>query len=395
MQKLDVQMYDRRLKRAFTALESANISSASKKNIREFTDYCFLQGMSKARIDRYLQVLPLLSRLLEKNFKTAKKKDIMSLIRKLESTQHYSDWTKYTYKVCLKRFYKWLLGDDKDYPDCVSWIKPKIKNGNKLPEELLTEEDVKSLINSADNARDKAFISALYESGCRVSELGNSRIKHVTFDEYGSVLIVDGKTGMRRIRLISSSPDLAEYLNVHPLKEDKDAPLWIGHGTRNKDKQLEYGAITAMLRKVAGRAGIKKRVNPHNFRHSRATHLAKHLTEAQMKEYFGWVQGSNMASVYVHLSGRDVDKAILKVYGIKTNDDEQEENKLKPINCNRCEFTNSATNKFCSRCGLPLDLATALDLDKERSKADELMNELVKDPEVMALLKEKIKESKL
>lgn len=36
-----------------------------------------------------------------------------------------------------------------------------------------------------------------------------------------------------------------------------------------------------------------------------------------MKEFFGWVQASNMASIYVHLSGRDVDNALLKVYGIQ------------------------------------------------------------------------------
>jgi len=48
--------------------------------------------------------------------------------------------------------------------------------------------------------------------------------------------------------------------------------------------------------------------------------MANYLTEAQMNLYFGWVQGSDMPSVYVHLSGRDVDDAILKANGIITED---------------------------------------------------------------------------
>ncbi|MBD3210268.1 hypothetical protein GF318_02700 [Candidatus Micrarchaeota archaeon] len=45
--------------------------------------------------------------------------------------------------------------------------------------------------------------------------------------------------------------------------------------------------------------------------------MANKLTEARMKACFGWVQGSDMAGVYVHLSGRDVDKAILGTYGME------------------------------------------------------------------------------
>ena len=54
-----------------------------------------------------------------------------------------------------------------------------------------------------------------------------------------------------------------------------------------------------------------------------------------MKELFGWAKGSDMPSVYVHLSGRDVDKALLKAYGIE----EGEESKpiLTPKECPRCK----------------------------------------------------------
>ncbi len=68
-------------------------------------------------------------------------------------------------------------------------------------------------------------------------------------------------------------------------------------------------------------AGIQKRgLYLHLFRHSRATELASYLTEAQMKQYFGWVRNSDTPSVYVHMGGRDVDRALLRYYGVVVSD---------------------------------------------------------------------------
>jgi site-specific recombinase XerD len=71
-----------------------------------------------------------------------------------------------------------------------------------------------------------------------------------------------------------------------------------------------------MLGKLVKSCGLDKQVYPHLFRHSRATHLADKLTEAQMKILFGWAGNSDVPSVYVHLSGRDVEEALLRIYGI-------------------------------------------------------------------------------
>jgi len=58
---------------------------------------------------------------------------------------------------------------------------------------------------------------------------------------------------------------------------------------------MRYKSFANILKDLAKKAGIKKKVNPHNFRHSRATHLAGKLPEAVMKEFFGWAQSSKMA----------------------------------------------------------------------------------------------------
>jgi len=91
-----------------------------------------------------------------------------------------------------------------------------------------------------------------------------------------------------------------------------DAYLWCKVDTRQGDptEQISYQYIRLkILDRARSKAGIDKPVNPHHFRHSRATVLANHFTEAQMCEWFGWVPGSSVPGRYVHLSGRDIDRA--------------------------------------------------------------------------------------
>ena len=156
---------------------------------------------------------------------------------------------------------------------------------------------------------------------------------------------------------------------------------------------FNYSTGNVLLRRLAKKSGIRKRVNPHLFRHSRATALANKLTEAQMKEYFGWTQSSDMASVYVHLSGRDVDSAILKLHDLKPTEERKDTFKAK--SCHRCKQSNSPTSKFCQKCGAVLDLETVLSVESERKKSDELMNSLMKDEKTVTFLTGRMRELNL
>jgi len=99
-----------------------------------------------------------------------------------------------------------------------------------------------------------------------------------------------------------------------------------------------------------------------------------------MNIYFGWVQGSDMPSVYVHLSGRDIEGAVKEIYGLK---DKEEDKTLKPVKCPRCAEFNTPNARFCHKCGLPLD-------EKERLKAQleeaeivpEKMTKILEDPKL-------------
>jgi integrase/recombinase XerD len=220
----------------------------------------------------------------------------------------------------------------------------------------------------------------IYETGGRIGEVLSLNVGSVRFDKYGAISIMAQKTGGRRVRIIFSAKALAQWMNHHPTPEDPDAPLWTNFESVGSMLRLEYGACRKMLSEAAKRCRIKKLVNPHSFRHERASTLANVLTEAQMNEYLGWIPSSRMPAVYVHLSGRKVDNALFKLNGIKTEKEvNEEERPLKPLNCARCQETNPPTNKFCSRCGGPLDLRTAIGLQTAQEQTDDMMTKLFKD----------------
>jgi len=164
-------------------------------------------------------------------------------------------------------------------------------------------------------------------------------------------------------------------------------------GTVNRNQAMSYPALAKILRVTVERAGIKKRITPQTLRHSRGTFLATKITEAQMNQIFGWKQGSDMPSIYVHLSGRDVDDAILGVYGLKKPSEEKP--KLTPKICPRCNISNAYDAKFCTRCGIALDITVANQIDEARHTTDTIMDTLMKDQEFRELLLEKIKEYNL
>lgn len=392
--EIDVQGFERRFQRALENLKGAkDVSERNKSTILKFIDLGLAEGLSKGRLVKYAYNLGAIARWLGKDFESANREDIEKVARSLES-KDYSEWTKVDFKAVLKKFYRWLRKTDDHYPEEVRWIKTTLKaSKQKLPTELLTEEEVTKLVETADNLRDKALILTLYESGCRIGEIASLKLKNVDSDNHGTVLIVSGKTGSRRVRLVNASPLLATWRDNHPDRGNPEAPLWVGIGPRNKNKMISYNSICIMIRRVAKKAGIKKRVHPHLFRHSRATLLAKYLTEAQLKQIFGWTQSSSMAATYVHLSGRDVDDAILRLHGIKS--EEKAEVKMKPKKCPRCGFVNSSVAEFCNKCDFALDVEAAIRLDSERKKEDLALFRVLSDPEIQKFIARKIVEKGL
>jgi integrase len=385
-EKNDIYSREKRLETLLEKIRE-NRGSENADNLLGYGKYMLLNGIGVERREKVIRTLYLVSQWQEKPFVQMERADLEDIVERIERSKE-SEWTKHDYEVIIKKFFKWLRKTE-EYPPEAKWIKPKnVKNG-KLPEDLLTKEEVSRMIDCAQNPRDKAMIAVLYESGCRVGELCNLNIKDITFDEYGCVVLFPrGKTGPRRVRLAFSTPFLATWIDNHPLK-DPDSWLWVNLGQTNRNEAMSYAGVNKMLRSVAKKAGVKKSVNPHNFRHSRATRLASSFTEAQLCEYLGWAQGSSVPQVYVHMSGRDLDSAVLKMNGIKTEEEKEEEDPLKPVKCPRCG-TISVGN-FCTRCGAVLNAKTAVELQERNASVDKQLASLLRDGEVRTFLIEKLK----
>ncbi len=402
--KIDIYGYEKQITQSTERLNASAVLPKNKKLIFDFCEHAQLQGLTKPRILFYLERLGHIGAWVDKEFTQCTLKDIEHLVKKIND-KDYTEHTRIDYLGTVKRFYKWLKGFEgkREFPEEVSWIKTTLKRDRKqLPEDLLTQEDVEKMISAAEHIRDKALIATLFETGCRVGEIASLRLKNVSFDKYGAVITVNGKTGMRRVRMIMYAQYLSRWLSEHPDHGDTNAPLWVVIGTTKKvaksgnlkgykfnwSYSLKHHTIMKAIQRAAEKAEIKKRVNPHNFRHSRATLLANKLTEAQLKEMFGWAQSSDMAAVYVHMSGRDVDDALLKLHGLQEEKQDDESSKAK--RCARCKEINPPSFKFCGNCSLPLDTKTAMEVDAQRKSTDNLMSELTKDPEVQKILVKKV-----
>ncbi len=365
--------YDKMLERELSRLKDCNLCKVDKDSIFRYHTHCISNGISIPRVLRSVSMLRIAGDAIGKPFGKAGREDWEKFFVKLKQEQK-TDSTLDTYKATLKVFYKWFT-DGETYPICIKWVKCSHAKSHKLPEELLTPEEVKDLIHSVESKRDKAFIAVLWESGARIGEVGTLEVRHVAFDDFGCQAMLNGKTGQRRIRLVSSAPYLLEWLNQHPHADNPNADLWpnIHH---NLENPMNLRFINKLLRNAARKAGVKKPINPHHFRHSRATYMAQFLTEAQMKEYFGWVQDSDMAARYVHLSGKQVDDAILKMYGLKK--EERKEDILKREPCPRCKNLNDVNHNYCEKCWLPLTPNATIETQTVEQKSQESAVSLMK-----------------
>jgi len=354
----DIYNVQNRLENVNRRIESSQrITPHNRELIWKFCDHCRLQGLSALRVVFYLNRFWNIARLATKNFDEMTKEDVQRLVLgvrdlRKRNGEPVSERTIADHLVAIKTFWKWMKGSDDEFPPEVRWIKASGHGSNlKLPDDLPSADDVQKLIDTATNARDKALISVLYDSGCRIGELLTLRVKNVEFDNYGAVLHVNGKTGPRRVRIIHSVLRLQTWLEVHPLRSNPEASLFCSLSNKNRGAQLTYEPVLRMLKKLRIRACVARKVNPRVFRHARATLFAQHLTDAQLKQHFGWRADSRMASVYVHLSGRDLDPALAKLAGLEH---EGPSNGVRKVRiCEKCKTVNSPEASRCVQCLRP------------------------------------------
>lgn len=382
----DIHNYKKKYAREISKIEeSKKINLKDRKLILDFQNYCFSKGLSYARISRYLQTFRTLVNRFGFTFHNAEKNDIINILATINSTvyttatglkKEYSENTKLEFRKFLKKFYKWV-----EKPELVEDFTIHIpKSKRKLPDkaDLPTPQEVLRLIQKARNYRDKCLVALLYETGARIGEISNIRLSDIVFEKEYAVLKLRGKTGERVVPIRNSYEYLKTWYENHPLKNDSRALkekkdfMFIVLSNHNKYEPLNYGSLVRTLKRLGKEANIDKRLNPHSFRHARASDMAKELTEAQMNQYFGWTQGSEMTSTYVHLSGRDIVDAMKKKWGLI--EDQKNDNGFS-LKCPRCKTLNAPTNNYCKVCDFVLNEDLANELERRKNIRENFLEE--------------------
>lgn len=354
--------YNVKIKRAIEIFRKRkDIPDNNKNLILKFVEKQTSEGIGTRRVLKYFVVLPKYAVWLGKNLKETNQDDIVRVMGILE-TSDYKNWTKSSYKAVIKTFYRWLYDDD--IPKFIRKIKSNRNNGTKKSSDMLSPGDIKRLLQVCVNERDQCLIAILWDTGARIGELIDLKIKDVVFKEnMAYVSIYAPKTSeARTVPIIESVPYITKWIEKHPNRKDNEY-IFVNVGKKS-GQVLSHGGVSRILEKIKEKTGITKPCNAHQFRHSRATFMANRLTEAQMCKYFGWTMGSDMPATYVHLSGRDINDAILRMHGHEVKEERKET--LKPVKCLRCDFVSPPHADQCHRCGLPFNIEAQMEFQKQK-----------------------------
>ncbi len=217
----------------------------------------------------------------------------------------------------LKVFYKYLLIENLIHQDPTSLLDaPKI--GRKLPV-FLSLEEIDRIIQAIDlstmeGARNKAIMETLYGCGLRVSELIHLRISNLFFKD--SFIKITGKGDKERLIPIGSiaREEILHYLNrIRPLVNVKHGHEDILFLNR-RGRKLSRVMIFTIIKELARKAGIKKNISPHTFRHSFATHLVEGGADLRAVQEMLGHESITTTEIYTHLDRDYLRSAIIQFH---------------------------------------------------------------------------------
>ena len=217
----------------------------------------------------------------------------------------------------LKSFFDYLVFEDLREDNPMVLIEaPKI--GRKLPDTLSLKEIDQLLdaidLSSAQGQRNKAIIELLYGCGLRVSELVNLRISDLYFEE--SFINVVGKGDKQRFVPISDYT--IKYIELYQKHIRNHQQIAAGHEDilflNRRGKQLSRAMIFTMIRTLANKANIQKKISPHTFRHSFATHLLENGADLRAIQQMLGHESITTTEVYMHLNQSHLRETIEKFH---------------------------------------------------------------------------------
>jgi hypothetical protein len=122
---------------------------------------------------------------------------------------------------------------------------------------------------------------------------------------------------------------------------------------------------------------LKKPWNPYVFRHTDLTRKSSILKESELRQHAGWARGSQMHVRYVHLSGSESNKTLLRDAGVLPQED-QVKDVLKPKECPQCSNFNQPDARYCGNCKMVLSYQGYAEVIELEAKKDKEIQDLTK-----------------
>ena len=217
----------------------------------------------------------------------------------------------------LRGFFNYLIFEEYRKTNPLELIEsPKI--ARKLPDTLSTEE-IDSLIEAIDlshpqGERNRAILETLYACGLRVSELTGLKISALFFDE--GFIKVSGKGDKERFVPIGGNT--VKYINIYknevrihiPIQPKAKDTLFLNR----RGNPLTRAMIFTIVKQLAEKAGIQKKVSPHTFRHSFATHLLENGADLRSIQQMLGHESITTTEIYTHIDTTHLTEVINKFH---------------------------------------------------------------------------------
>lgn len=209
----------------------------------------------------------------------------------------------------VRSFFNFLMISDRIESSPAEFIlTPKI--GRQLPDILSTAE-IDRIIAAVDTStvkglRDSAMLEVLYSCGLRVSELTSLRMQDLFFGE-GYIRVI-GKGDKQRLVPVSAvaRERIQRYLDERRSARPSEEIVFLN----NRGGQLTRVMVFTILKQATLRAGITKRISPHTFRHSFATHLLEGgASIRQVQEMLGH-ESIVTTEIYTHLDSSHLRRTV-------------------------------------------------------------------------------------
>lgn len=203
----------------------------------------------------------------------------------------------------LRAFFLFLLSKNVRNDDPTQLIESP-KTGMQLPEVLSVDEIERMIaaidVSKKEGHRNRAMLEVLYGSGVRVSELTGIKMSQIYADE--GYMLVDGKGSKQRLVPLSEPAlnEIKRWLMVKaqwPLTKGNDDYLFLNR----RGSKMTRAMVFTLVKNLSQAVGIRKKVSPHTFRHSFATHLLENGANLRAIQKLLGHESITTTEIYTHI----------------------------------------------------------------------------------------------